>query len=63
MIRYQPIGNMSSQILAVFFLNKVDHFIKEVLKCKNYIRYMDDLVIVDIDYDKLKSTRKLSLKK
>ena len=26
-----PIGNMSSQILAVFFLNKVDHFIKEKL--------------------------------
>ena len=57
-----PIGNMSSQILAVFFLNKVDHFIKEVLKCKNYIRYMDDLVIVDIDYDKLKEYKKIITK-
>ena len=53
---------MSSQILAVFFLNKVDHFIKEVLKCKNYIRYMDDLVIVDIDYDKLKEYKKIITK-
>ena len=57
-----PIGNMSSQILAVFFLNKVDHFFKEVLKCKNYIRYMDDLVIVDIDYDKLKEYKKIITK-
>ena len=57
-----PIGNMSSQILAVFFLNKVDHFIKEVLKCKNYIRYMDDLVIIDTDYNKLKEYKKIITK-
>ena len=57
-----PIGNMSSQILAVFFLNKVDHFIKEVLGCKNYIRYMDDLVIIDSDYEKLKEYKKIITK-
>lgn len=50
-----PIGNMSSQILAVFFLNKVDHFIKEKLGCKYYIRYMDDLVILGNDKEKLKN--------
>lgn len=50
-----PIGNMSSQILAVFFLSKVDHFIKEVLGCKYYIRYMDDLIIMDSDKSKLKN--------
>lgn len=49
-----PIGNMSSQILAVFFLNKVDHFIKEKLNCKYYIRYMDDLVILGNDKEELK---------
>ena len=48
------IGNMTSQILAVYYLNDVDHFIKEKLKCKYYIRYMDDLIILDNDYDKLK---------
>lgn len=50
-----PIGNMSSQILAVFFLNKVDHFIKEKLGCKCYIRYMDDLVILGNDKEELKN--------
>ncbi len=40
-----PIGNMSSQILAIFYLNDLDHFIKEKLKIKCYIRYMDDLVL------------------
>ena len=50
-----PIGNMSSQILAVFFLNKVDHFVKEKLGCKYYIRYMDDLVILGNDKEELKN--------
>ena len=41
-----PIGNMSSQIMAIFYLNDLDHFIKEKLKCKYYIRYMDDLILL-----------------
>lgn len=43
------IGNMTSQIIGVFYLNEVDHYIKEVLKIKKYVRYMDDLIIVDDD--------------
>ena len=35
-----PIGNLTSQILGVFYLNDLDHYIKEVLKIKYYIRYM-----------------------
>lgn len=54
-----PIGNMSSQILAVFYLNKVDHFIKEKLKCKEVIRYMDDIVILSTDINKLKKCKKI----
>ena len=50
-----PIGNMTSQILAVFYLNDVDHFIKEDLGYKYYIRYMDDLIILDTDKEKLKA--------
>ena len=39
------IGNMTSQILGIFYLNDLDHYIKEELKIKHYIRYMDDLVL------------------
>ena len=52
--KWLPIGNMTSQLLAVYYLNEIDHYIKENLKFKNYIRYMDDLVIMDTDKDKLK---------
>lgn len=39
------IGNMTSQILAIFFLNDFDHFVKEDLKIKYYIRYQDDFLL------------------
>lgn len=40
------IGNMTSQILAIFYLNELDHFIKEGLHIKYYIRYMDDGILL-----------------
>ena len=43
------IGNVCSQILAVFYLNEFDHFVKEKLKCKCYLRYMDDIIILSND--------------
>lgn len=49
-----PIGNMTSQILAIYYLNELDHFIKEKLKCKFYIRYMDDGIILSSDKEYLK---------
>ncbi|MBQ6687255.1 MAG: hypothetical protein IJN03_01885 [Bacilli bacterium] len=49
-----PIGNMTSQILAIYYLNDLDHFIKEKLHAKYYIRYMDDLVIIDPNKDFLR---------
>lgn len=39
------IGSMTSQILAIFYLNDLDHFIKEVLKIKYYVRYQDDFLL------------------
>lgn len=39
------IGSMTSQCLAIFYLNDLDHFIKEKLKIKYYIRYQDDGLI------------------
>lgn len=39
------IGNMTSQILAIFYLNDFDHFVKEELKIKYYVRYQDDFLL------------------
>lgn len=49
-----PIGNMTSQILAIFYLNELDHYIKEKLHIKYYIRYMDDGVLLSHDKEYLK---------
>ena len=51
------IGNVTSQILAIFYLNRIDHLLKENLACKYYIRYMDDGVIFDYDKERLKYIR------
>ena len=40
-----PLGFYSSQWLANWYLQGLDHYIKEVLHIKYYIRYMDDMVI------------------
>jgi retron-type reverse transcriptase len=42
-----PIGNLTSQFFANVYLNRFDHFVKEVLRCKYYIRYVDDFVVFD----------------
>ncbi len=39
------IGAMTSQVLAIFYLNDLDHFIKEELKIKYYVRYQDDFLL------------------
>lgn len=49
-----PIGALTSQHFANFYLNDIDRFIKESLKVKGYVRYMDDLVIWGNDRDRLK---------
>lgn len=49
-----PIGNMTSQIIATFYLNELDHFIKEKLKIEYYIRYMDDGVLIHENKEYLK---------
>lgn len=47
------IGNYTAQIGANLTLNSTDHFIKRTLKCKYYLRYMDDMIILDSNKDKL----------
>ena len=41
-----PIGNYTSQYFANFFLNDIDHKVKETYHT-NYFRYMDDMTIID----------------
>lgn len=40
-----PIGNLASQYFANHYLAGLDHFIKERLRMKAYVRYMDDMVL------------------
>jgi retron-type reverse transcriptase len=44
-----PIGNLTSQFFANVYLNGFDHFIKETLGCRHYIRYVDDFVTLHDD--------------
>lgn len=49
-----PIGNLTSQYFANTFLSSLDHYIKETLKCKEYVRYMDDFVLCGASKQQLK---------
>ncbi len=44
-----PLGNQSSQWFALLYLNLVDRYIKEKLRVKGYIRYMDDMILIHRD--------------
>jgi len=44
-----PLGNQTSQWFALMYLNQLDHFIKEKLQIKAYIRYMDDFILIHHD--------------
>jgi len=44
-----PIGNLTSQFWANCYMNPLDHFIKRELKCKGYVRYVDDLLLFGDD--------------
>ena len=49
------IGNMTSQILSIFYLYELDHYIVNNLKLKCMVRYMDDYVILCKDKEYLKN--------
>ena len=52
-----PIGNLTSQFFANIYLNDFDHYAKEELRCKYYIRYVDDIVVFDNQKDRLWEVR------
>jgi retron-type reverse transcriptase len=41
-----PIGNLTSQFFANVYLNELDQFIKHELKCRYYVRYVDDFIVL-----------------
>ena len=53
-----PIGNYTSQWFSNFFLQGLDHYIKEKLGVKYYVRYVDDLILLGGNKKKLHATRK-----
>lgn len=58
-------GSQMVQIAGISFLSKLDHYIKENLKIKRYIRYQDDFVIIHeskgyLEYCKLEIEKELN---
>ena len=52
-----PIGNYTSQWFANFYLQDFDHFVKEELHVKYYIRYMDDIVLFSSSKEELRQIK------
>ncbi len=44
-----PIGNLTSQFWANVLLNELDQYVKRELRCKAYIRYVDDFLLFHDD--------------
>ena len=53
-----PIGNYTSQYFANIYMNELDHYIKEKLKVKYYIRFMDDGILIVENKEKAKEILK-----
>lgn len=54
-----PVGNLTSQLFANVYLNKLDQYVKHVLKMKYYVRYMDDFIILSEDPEELRHVLEL----
>jgi hypothetical protein len=44
-----PIGNLTSQFWANCYLNDFDHFVKRILRCRGYVRFVDDFLLFAAD--------------
>lgn len=49
-----PMGNQTSQLFALYYLDLIDRLIKEKYQIKYYTRYMDDMIIIHHDKNILK---------
>lgn len=52
-----PIGNLTSQLLALLHLDPLDHLITEKWGIEGYGRYVDDMVLIDHSREKLLAVR------
>ena len=52
-----PIGNLTSQFFANVYLDGFDHFCKEVLRARGYLRYVDDFALFHDDAARLEEWR------
>ena len=52
-----PIGNQTSQFFANVYLDPLDHFVKDRLGMKGYVRYVDDLLVFADDKSRLAAVR------
>jgi hypothetical protein len=50
-----PIGSLTSQHFANFYLGRFDRFVKERLRIKGYVRYMDDMALWGVSKDTLRA--------
>lgn len=41
-----PIGNLTSQFFANIYLSALDQFVKRTLGARNYVRYVDDFILL-----------------
>jgi retron-type reverse transcriptase len=53
-----PIGNLTSQLLALLHLDPLDHLIRDEWGVEGYGRYVDDMVLIDHSREKLLDVRK-----
>lgn len=44
-----PIGNLTSQFWANVYMNPLDHFVARTLRCRGYVRYVDDMLLFGDD--------------
>jgi len=51
------LGNLTSQLFANIYLNPLDHFIKENLYIKKYLRYVDDFSLFSDHHEILDSAK------
>ena len=52
-----PIGNLTSQFFANWMLDNFDHFVKEKLRVKKYLRYVDDFALFGDNWEFLTQAR------
>lgn len=53
-----PMGNQTSQLFALYYLDPIDRLVKERLRIPHYTRYMDDMILLHSDREYLRECLK-----